>query len=264
MKPGLAHICSKKANRSSGESSKALRSFTGWWNPWIEVFSTSRSCSKSARSWACSSAVMGRLFSGVHQLAERWKTVSYVNLVDEGRDNDLYPARRCADDRDPSAGDVDQLGRPPSRVVLHAPELLAARHVGDVRHRQHAGRGDEEASPDRRVAVRRAVVGRHEPDARSLVVHRRSDLDAEPHVAPQVETVDHVIEVALDLRLSREVLPPLPLLEELLREQVAVRVALGIEPGTGVAVPEPRSAHSVAGLEQSDGEPALRAAQYSW
>jgi hypothetical protein len=71
MNPGLDHIRSKNARRSSGVSSKAARVFTGWWNPWIEVPSTSRSCSKFARSSACSSAVMGRLFRGVHQLAER-------------------------------------------------------------------------------------------------------------------------------------------------------------------------------------------------
>ena len=72
VKPGLAHIFSKNARRSSSESSNAPRSFSGWWNPWIEVFSTSRSASKSARSCACSSAVIGALLSGVHQLAVRW------------------------------------------------------------------------------------------------------------------------------------------------------------------------------------------------
>ena len=39
------------------------------------MFSVSRIASKSARSWACSSGVIGRLLSGVHQLAERWYTV---------------------------------------------------------------------------------------------------------------------------------------------------------------------------------------------
>ena len=38
--------------------------------------STSRIASKSARSCACSSAVIGALLSGVHQLAVRWYTVS--------------------------------------------------------------------------------------------------------------------------------------------------------------------------------------------
>ena len=38
----------------------------------MEVSRTFFISSKPARSSACSSAVMGRLFSGVHQLAVRW------------------------------------------------------------------------------------------------------------------------------------------------------------------------------------------------
>jgi hypothetical protein len=76
-------------------------------------------------------------------------------------------------------------------------------------------------------------------------------------VAPQVEPVDHVVEVALGLRLTGEVLLPFPFVEELLREQVAVGVALRVEPRPGVAVPEPRPADAAAGLEQHDGEPGL-------
>ena len=77
---------------------------------------------------------------------------------------------------------------------------------------------------------------------------------AEPDVAPQVEPVDHVVEVALGLGLLGEVLLPLPLVEQLLREQVAVRVALGVEPRARVAVPVPGAADAVAGLEQRHGE----------
>ena len=40
------------------------------------MFSVSRIASKSARSRACSSGVIGALLSGVHQLAVRWYTVS--------------------------------------------------------------------------------------------------------------------------------------------------------------------------------------------
>ena len=75
-KPGLFHIFSKNARRSSSESSKVARSCTGWRNPLGDVFSVSRIASKSARSCACSSGVIGALLSGVHQLAVRWYTVS--------------------------------------------------------------------------------------------------------------------------------------------------------------------------------------------
>ena len=88
----------------------------------------------------------------------------------------------------------------------------------------------------------------HVPDASSYTAD--GDLRAEAHVAPQVEPVDDVVEVALGLRLFGEVLLPLPLVEQLLREQVRVRVALGVEPRAGVAVPVPGAADAAAGLEQ--------------
>ena len=95
------------------------------------------------------------------------------------------------------------------------------------------------------------------PRARRLVVDGRGDPGAEAHVAAEVEPVDHVVEVALGLRLLGEVLLPLPLVEQLLREQVAVGVALGVEPGPGVAVPVPGAADAVAGLEQLHREARL-------
>ena len=47
-----------------------------WRKPLTDVFSVSRIASKPARSCRCSSGVIGALFSGVHQLAVRWYTVS--------------------------------------------------------------------------------------------------------------------------------------------------------------------------------------------
>ena len=73
--PGLFHIRSKNARRSSFESSNVARSCAGWRNPLCDVFSVSRIASKSALSRACSSGVIGALLSGVHQLGVRWYTV---------------------------------------------------------------------------------------------------------------------------------------------------------------------------------------------
>ena len=73
----------------------------------------------------------------------------------------------------------------------------------------------------------------------------------------QVEAVDDVVQIALGLGLRGEVLLPLPLVEELLGEEVAVGVALRVEAGTGVAVPVPGAADAVAGLEQQRGEPGV-------
>ena len=70
-----------------------------------------------------------------------------------------------------------------------------------------------------RNSVPSPAVTVHVADA--LVVHGRGDPGAEADVAAEVEPVDHVVEVALGLRLLGEVLLPLPLVEQLLREQVA-------------------------------------------
>jgi hypothetical protein len=140
-------------------------------------------------------------------------------------------------------------------VVLHTAEVVTTRNVRQVGDRQHAGGHDEEAGP-----VLGAVVGRHRPRGGPLVPHRRAHPGVEAHVAPQVEAVDDVVQVALDLRLAGEVLLPLPVVEQLAGEEVAVGVALGVEPGARVAVPEPRAAHAAAGLEQLRREPRLEGA----
>jgi hypothetical protein len=64
------------------------------------------------------------------------------------------------------------------------------------------------------------------PRRPGLVVAGPGDPGAEPHVATEVEPVDDVVEVALGLGLLGEVLPPLPLVEQLPGEQVVVGVAL--------------------------------------
>jgi hypothetical protein len=79
----------------------------------------------------------------------------------------------------------------------------------------------------------------------------------EAHVLSQIELVHDVVQVALGLGLRREVFLPLPLVEELLGEEVAVGVALRVEPGARVAVPEPCASHPGAGLEQQDRETLL-------
>ena len=107
-----------------------------------------------------------------------------------------------------------------------------------------------------------ATVTIQVPDG--VVPHRRVTGASKRDVAAEVEPVDHVVEVALDLGLAGEVLLPLPLVEELLREEVAVGVALGVEAGARVAVPEPGAADAAAGLEQHAPRSPPRAPGSSW
>lgn len=71
----------------------------------------------------------------------------------------------------------------------------------------------------------------------------------ERDVLTQVEAVGDVFEVAEDLRLSGELLTPLPFLLQILVERVRVVDTLDVAAGTGVPVPEPGAAHVRAGLE---------------
>ena len=175
-----------------------------------DVFSVSRIASKSARSCACSSGVIGALLSGVHQLAVRWYTVSEAT-------SPAMAGISCTP-LDPVPMTATRLPAKSTGVAGHRPgvvrlaaEVLASGHVREVRHREHAGRGDEEPR-----AELGAVAERDGPRPRRLVVHGRGDRGVEPDVAPEVEAVDDVVEVALGLRLLGEVLLPLPLVEQLL------------------------------------------------
>jgi hypothetical protein len=137
-------------------------------------------------------------------------------------------------------------------VVLHATEVIAPGDVREVGDRQHARGGDEEAR-----SHSASVVGGHLPGAGRVVPHRGAHSGTEPHVAPEVEPIDHVVEVLLDLGLGGEVLLPRPVVEQLAREEVAVGVALRIEPSTWVPVPEPRAADALASLDELRREPLL-------
>ena len=194
------------------------------------------------------------LFSGVHQLAVRWYTV-------RASTSSRIVGTTCTP--------LDEVPMTATRLPVKSTGSAGHRPVWCWTPRNcslpgTSGRYGTESTPvaatRNRRARRRPVVRRHGPGARGLVVHRRGDAGAEPHVAPQVEPVDHVVEVALDLGLLGEVLLPLPFLEQLLREQVAVGVALRVEPCPGVAVPVPRAAHAVAGFDQPRGEAGFEGA----
>ena len=249
MKPGLFHSFSNIARRSSSESSNAARSFTGWAKPLSDVFSVSRSASKPARS-------CGLLLGGDRPVVERRAPVGgalvhgdRLDVVEDGRD-DLHAARRRADDRDALAGEVDR--RPPATARCGAARRgsrrARARRGGTAprAHRSRRSRNRARISlPSPAVTTQVADVSSHTADG---------DRRVEAHVAPEVEAVDHVVEVALGLRLPGEVLLPLPVVEQLLREEVAVGVALGVEPRARVAVPVPGAADAAAGLEQQHRE----------
>ena len=193
------------------------------------------------------------LLGGDRRIVERGAPVGgplvHGQRSDFARDarDDLHTTRAGADDRNALAREVDRCRRPARSVVR-----LAAKLVGEERHRKNTGRGDEESR-----ANLGAVTECHRPCSRRVVVDGGGDLDAELHVAAKIEPIDHMVEVALGFGLFGEVLLPFPLVEELLREQVAVGVTLGVETRSGVTVPVPGTPDAAAGLDQLRREARL-------
>ena len=149
-----------------------------------------------------------------------------------------------ADHGDALSAEVDPLGRPLASVKPLAFEVIEAR--------------------ERRALDRRQIAGcHHTPAAGQGVLLRGGDhplvvlvveagglhLGVELDIAPEIEAVGNVIEVAQDLRLRRVSLAPDPLVQQLVRERVAVVDALDIAACAGVAVPEPGAPHPGAAFQ---------------
>ncbi len=162
----------------------------------------------------------------------------------------LYARRAGTDHRDALTLEANRFLRPVMGVAGLATERLDA---GDGRHgrgREHADSGDQQAS---RVAP--AVLQDDVPAARVLLVVCSGHPALELDVAAQIELVGDIVEIALGLRLAREVLLPIPLLQQFRRKGVAVGPAFGIEARAGIAVPVPGAADPGAALERAHPEP---------
>src|SRR5262249_56087838 len=120
---------------------------------------------------------------------------------------------------------------------------------GDTRYvarhgsrRQHADRGDQK--PCRTAGA----IRQHDlPASRVLTIVGGGDAGVELDVPAQIEYVGDVVEIPLGLGLGGEMLAPVPRVEQLLRERIAVGPAFRIEAGARVAVPVPRSANPARG-----------------
>src|SRR4029077_20807079 len=125
--------------------------------------------------------------------------------------------------------------------------------AGDARHRrrrEHADGGHEEAR-----GVPAAILQDDLPAARLLAVERSDDTALDPDVAAKVKLVGDMVQIALGLGLTSEMLLPVPSLQEFLRKGVAIGPALRIESRAGIAVPVPGAADAGAGFEHPRLEP---------
>ena len=166
--------------------------------------------------------------------------------------DELDRGRTGADDAHPLVAEVQGLLGPLARMETQTGEAVTARKVGSIRRGQDADGGNQK--PRLRPL---AGVGPDLPAVCSLVIACRGDTGAEPDVAAEVEFVGHTVEVALGLGLAGKVFAPVPLLQEFLRERIAVGITLGIETRARIAVPIPGPAHPGAGLVYPHREPQL-------
>src|SRR5262249_32883757 len=89
------------------------------------------------------------------------------------------------------------------------------------------------------------------------MVMRCRNAAAELDVAAQIELVGDMVQIAFGLGLRREMLLPVPFLEQFRRKRVAVGPALGIEAGAGIAVPVPGAADASTIFEYPHLQPEL-------
>src|SRR5678809_333351 len=162
---------------------------------------------------ACSSGVIGRLWSGAHQFGVRWNTVRWptVLAISVMACTAVAPvpitATRLLAKLTGSCGQRPVWWASPRKLSTPGIVGMVGADSGPIAVIQ-------QARPHPPAVVRaldRPLVGR-------LVVHRGAHPAAELDVPPQVELVGHEVAVAERLRLGREVLAPLPLAQDLLRE----------------------------------------------
>ena len=159
-----------------------------------------------------------------------------ADLAGNGLDG-LHAGGAGADHGDALAGEIHRLLRPSRGVEGRSLEIVAPLDPRQGRRRQRPDRGDQEPR-----AEAAAVLQRDGPAPRSVLVNRRRNPAAKLDVAPQVELVGDMVEIAQRFRLAGKMLRPVPFLQKLLRKRVAVGIALRIEARAGIAVPVPGAA----------------------
>ncbi len=168
-----------------------------------------------------------------------------------GGDDELGSGGTGTDHADPLAGDVEA-GGPGVGVHEGAREAVAPGNVGDVGLREEPKRRHQVAA---RECLARARL--HLPELALIVEHRARHFSVQLDVAAQVEAVDDVVEILLDVGLLQIASGPVPLLQQVLVEGVAVDETFGVGLSAGVAVEIPGAANAAALLERPDLEPKL-------
>ena len=132
-------------------------------------------------------------------------------------------------------------------MVPLALERLQTRNAGCARGREIARRHDAERGGDDL-----ARVGLERPGVGLAVEDGGADARVELDIAPEIEAIRNMVDVAEDLRLRAVALGPLPFLLQLVGEGVGILHAFHVAAAAGIAVPEPGAADAACGLIGSD------------
>ena len=164
----------------------------------------------------------------------------------------LDPARPGADQADTLPRKIDLFLWPQRGVVDLAAKGLEPRDGWFGRCRRISYTSNKKAG-----LYGLTFIGLDEPPVRLLVVTACQHARAEFDVFLEVELVGHEIQIAEDLGLSRVAAAPFPSFSDFVREGIAIVMAFGVAARAGIAIPEPRSANAIGGLDQTGGEALL-------
>ena len=166
-----------------------------------------------------------------------------VRLAGDLRDH-LHAGRSGSNHGNPLTGEIHPLLWPQAGMIPFALEVLDALEV------RHPGRGQVAARHD---AVLRAdlftLVRRDQPAVGVAIEHSGYDAGIQLNIAPQIEPVCHVVDVAQDFRLGAVAFRPFPLLLQFIGEGIGIFHALHIAARAGITVPEPGAANARSSLK---------------
>src|SRR6266446_683827 len=134
--------------------------------------------------------------------------------------------------------------RPFTGVIDRSAEILETLEAWTVGRRQAADRHDTKL---RNNPV--APVGLDGPAFGFFVERRGNHARVEHDVPAKIEAIGNMVGVGEDFRLRRVLLPPIPLLVELLGEGEGVLHALDVATWARITVPIPGAADATAGLK---------------
>ena len=155
--------------------------------------------------------------------------------------NGLHAGCASANHRHALAGEIHLFLGPKTRVKRLTLEIRNTRKLRHGRRGKRTNRGDQKAR-----FMRAAIFQCHGPAACLFIPARRLHARLELDIAAQIVFIGDQVQIAFGFRLRREMLGPMPFLQQILVEGIAIRIAFRIEAAARIAVPIPGAANTRA------------------